>query len=151
MAHLSYEEQKKLVFTGLKILAIVTIVEVFIALLFNGHIFPGFHKHYAGFLGKHTGFILGGIYGLAMIGFSLYKARFIVYYFMHMAHEVRGLRWSVLLPTLLLVWAVIAFFQEGYAWRQSREKVHQRDMEEVERRPANGSLDYDKHTINCLI
>lgn len=144
MAHLSYEEQKKLVLYGLKILGIVTVVEVLIALLFNGHIFPGFDKQYLTFLGKHTGFILGGIYGLFMIGFSLYKARFIVYNFMHMAHEVQGLRWSVLLPTLLLVWAIIAFFQEGYEWKRSREKIQERDRLE----PGTGSLGFDEHTFN---
>ena len=44
---------------------------------------------------------------------------------MHMAQEVKALRWSVLLPTLLLIWAVIAFFQEGNAWKENRERIHE--------------------------
>ena len=35
---------------------------------------------------------------------------------MHMGHEVKGLRMTVLMPMLLLVWAIIAFFYEGSAW-----------------------------------
>ncbi|GIV32166.1 MAG: hypothetical protein KatS3mg030_468 [Saprospiraceae bacterium] len=112
-AHMTYEEQKKLVFYGLKVLGIITIVEVLVALLARGHLIPGV---------EFTGF-MHYVYMFLMVAFSLYKARFIVYYFMHMAHEVRSLRWSVLLPTLLLLWAVIAFFQEGSAWRENREKV----------------------------
>lgn len=42
---------------------------------------------------------------------------------MHMAYEVKGLAMSVLLPCLLLVWAVIAFFQEGGSWGARREQI----------------------------
>jgi cytochrome c oxidase subunit IV len=62
----------------------------------------------------------------AMIGMSLYKAYFIVYEFMHMRYEVKGLVYSVLLPTLLLVWAMIAFFNEGNNWKHNREVVNER-------------------------
>lgn len=148
MGHLSYEEQKKLVMKGLKLLAIVTITEVFLALLFNGHIIKGFHKDHVSDAWWVTA-ILVGIYGLAMIGFSLYKARFIVYHFMHLGSEVRGLRMSVLLPMLLLVWAIIAFFQEGSAWGASREKIKEKD--EQERTAPTGHLDYDEETITTLI
>jgi len=50
-----------------------------------------------------------------MIALSLYKAYKIVYEFMHLGHEVPGMLKSVLLPALLLVWAIIAFFWEGTA------------------------------------
>ena len=46
---------------------------------------------------------------------------------MHMGHEVQGLRISVLLPTLLLVWAIIAFFQEGGSWGERRELIKAKD------------------------
>ena len=138
MAHGSYEEQKKLVVKGLLVLGVITIVEVLIALLGNGHIIHGFE------LPKWVMYPL-------MISMSLYKAYFIVYFFMHMAYEVQGLRWSVLLPTLLLVWAIIAFFQEGNSWGASREKIKKKDQEEVEKAPANGHLDYDKETTKVLI
>ena len=66
-----------------------------------------------------------------MITLSLYKAYWIVYNFMHMAYEVKGLAMSVLLPCLLLVWAVIAFFQEGGAWGARRKQILDKDKIEV--------------------
>ncbi|MAT56032.1 MAG: hypothetical protein CMN32_16290 [Saprospirales bacterium] len=113
--HMSYEEQKKLVMYGLKMLGTITIVEVLVALLARGHLIEGV---------EFTGF-MHYVYMALMVGFSLYKAYFIVYNFMHMAQEVKALRWSVLLPTLLLIWAVIAFFQEGNAWKENRERIHE--------------------------
>lgn len=148
MGHLSYEEQKKLVMKGLKLLAIVTITEVFLALLFNGHIVSSFHKSHIS-ASKWVTMGLFGIYGLAMVGFSLYKARFIVYNFMHLGSEVRGLRMSVLLPMLLLVWAIIAFFQEGNSWGKSRRLIEEKNKQEVP--PATGYLDYDDGTSTILI
>jgi hypothetical protein len=50
---------------------------------------------------------------------------------MHMAYEVKGLAMSVLLPTFLLLWGVIAFFYEGDAWKGNREAVQERDRMEV--------------------
>lgn len=114
--HMSYEDQIKLVFRGLGILAVLTIVEVAFALFAKGHISPSITFGKDGGFGQY-------LYMAAMIGASLYKAYFIVFHFMHMAHEVRGLMLSVLLPTLLLVWAIIAFFQEGSQWGKSRERI----------------------------
>ncbi len=120
-AHQTYEEGKKLVFYGLKLLAAITIIEVFVALWAKGHIpgLPGFY---------HTA-IGGPIYMAAMVGASLYKAYFIVYKFMHMGFEMRGLALSVLLPMLLLVWAIIAFFHEGYRWGKAREQINEKNFE----------------------
>lgn len=122
---MSYEEQKKLVIYGLKLLGAITVIEVLIALLARGHLIQGV---------EFTGF-MHYVYMAIMVGFSFYKAYFIVYNFMHMAHEVRSLRWSVLLPTLLLVWALIAFFQEGNSWKENREKI----QELRQKTPANGA------------
>lgn len=98
--HKTYEESIKDVYKGLILLGVVTLVEVFISLLGKGHV---------GIDVSGYGWLLA-IIALALIGLSLYKAYFIVYEFMHMAYEVKGLALSVLLPTLLLVWALIAFF-----------------------------------------
>ncbi len=119
MSHLSYEESKKVVMKGLLILAVVTIAEVMVALLGKGYIVHGFHMP-------------RWIMYLAMISMSLYKAYFIVYYFMHMKYEVPGLVRSVLLPTLLLIWAVIAFFYEGNTWRVWRAKKNDRPISILE-------------------
>ncbi len=124
--HQTYEEQKALVFRGLLILGVITIVEVLIALLAKGHLISGI-KFSEGF-GHY-------LYMLLMVAFSLYKAYFIVFYFMHMAYEVRGLVLSVLLPTVLLIWAIIAFFQEGDSWGKRRELIRQKNEEVVKPAP----------------
>ncbi len=118
MGHLTYEESKKLVVKGLILLAIVTLVEVAIALLGNGHLIEGFR------LSRIIMYPL-------MIGLSLYKAYFIVYEFMHMRYEVKGLAMSVLLPTLLLVWAIIAFFHEGNSWNERRQLILEKNKKEI--------------------
>ena len=74
--HQSYEEQKALVVKGLLLLGTITIVEVIVALIAKGHLIPGV-KFTHGF-GHY-------LYMLLMIGFSLYKAYFIIFFFMHMA------------------------------------------------------------------
>ncbi len=115
---LSYEESKKLVVKGLILLGIITLVEVAIALLGNGHIIEGM------IWPKWVMYPL-------MIGFSLYKAYFIVYEFMHMKYEVKGLAMSVILPTLLLVWAIIAFFHEGNSYKERRELILEKNRKEI--------------------
>ena len=116
-AHLTYEESIKRVFFGLYLLAGVTAVEVFISLLAKGHLIEGIQEYrwvlYAG------GLLIGVL--------SAYKAYFIVYEFMHMRYEAKGLAMTVLLPTLLLVWAVIAFFQEGSSWKNRRELIQDKN------------------------
>lgn len=114
MAGVSYEEGKKAVFRGFVLLGIVTLIEVAIALVGNGHIIHGFE------LSKIIMYPV-------MIGLSLYKAYFIVSEFMHMKYEVKGLAMSVVLPTLLLIWAIIAFLQEGDSWGNRRQQIKQID------------------------
>ncbi len=122
MSHLSYEESIKAVYRGLVLLGVVTLVEVFISLLAKGHIIKG-AEHYT---------VVIYLAGLIIAGLSLYKAYFIVYDFMHMRYEVKGLALSVLLPTLLLVWAIIAFFQEGNSWKERRNQIRDKNTEEVD-------------------
>jgi cytochrome c oxidase subunit 4 len=131
--HQTYEEQKALVFRGLMLLGVITIVEVFIALLAKGHLIHGV-KFSTGF-GHY-------LYMLLMVGFSLYKAYFIVFYFMHMAYEVRGLVLSVLLPTTLLIWAIIAFFQEGSSWGERRNLIKEKNEEVAKPAPASQQQGY---------
>ena len=106
----SYEEGLAVVKRGFWLLGAITVGEVLVALLGNGHVISGF------FLPKYIMYPV-------MISMSLYKAYWIVYNFMHMAYEVKGLAMSVLLPCLLLVWAVIAFFQEGGSWGARRAQI----------------------------
>ena len=109
----SYEESKKLVVKGMWLLAIVTLIEVFFSLLGKGHIIAGLEDNYV--VGYATAFIIAVL--------SIYKAYFIIYKFMHMEYEAKGMAMSVLLPTGLLIWAVIAFFQEGNSWKERNDRV----------------------------
>ncbi len=108
--HLSYEDAKRGVWKGLGLLAAVTVVEVVLSLVKAAEFAEDIR-------------ILIYIASLLIIGLSLYKAYFIIYEFMHMGYEVKSLAMSVLLPTFLLLWALIAFFNEGDAWRKGREKI----------------------------
>lgn len=131
--HQTYEEQKALVFKGLMLLGAITIVEVFIALLAKGHMIHGVEfKHGFGHY----------LYMLLMVSFSLYKAYFIIFYFMHMAYEMRGLVYSVLLPTCLLIWAIIAFFQEGGSWGARRELIKEKNEQVVQPKPGGKPTGY---------
>ena len=117
MAHLTYEQSKSKAFKVISILGLITIFEVMFALAGKGYIIDGLHFPVI-------------VMALVMIILSLVKAYLIVYEFMHMKYEVPGLVKTVLLPTLLLVWAIIAFFYEGNGWNVSRknliEKYHQK-------------------------
>jgi cytochrome c oxidase subunit IV len=124
--HLSYEESVRGVWKGLGLLAAVTLVEVVLSLI-----------KAADFAESIT--ILVYAASLAIIGLSLYKAYFIIYEFMHMGYEVKGLAMSVLLPTLLLIWGMVAFFNEGDAWRKEREKIEYKDRLKV---PEGGEVGY---------
>ncbi len=59
-----------------------------------------------------------------------------------MKYEVKTLATTVLLPTALLIWAIIAFFYEGNAWKNNRQQI--KDFNE---RPAiQSSLDLPNET-----
>lgn len=128
--HLSYEESIKHVYKGLVILAVVTLIEVFLSLIGKGDFFP--------FLSNAAPKVTLIITGLFIIVLSLYKAYYIIGDFMHMKYEVRGLALTVLLPTLLLVWAIIAFLQEGGSWGARREWVRQKNTAPVEQTAKPG-------------
>ncbi|NBC07946.1 MAG: hypothetical protein GVY26_12205 [Bacteroidetes bacterium] len=131
MANMSYEDSKKLVYKGLVLLAVVTLVEVFFSLLGKGHVIGG--------LEDITW--LGYLVGLILIVLSLYKAYYIIYEFMHMRYEVKGLALSVLLPTVLLIWAIIAFFQEGTSWKNRRQQIEEKDKQELKEDKAKEELE----------
>lgn len=128
--HLSYEESKKHVVKGLILLAVVTLIEVFFSLIGKGDLLP--------FISSAAPKITLWVTGSLIIVLSLYKAYYIIGDFMHMKYEVRGLAWTVLLPTLLLVWAIIAFLQEGNSWGQRREWVREKNRAPVEEKASPG-------------
>ncbi len=107
---------------GLLLLGAVTVAEVLISLLGKGYLIPGLEEYS----------ILFAFTGLAMILLSLYKAYFIVYEFMHLRYEVKGMALTILLPTMLLIWGLIAFLWEGNTWGDRREEVKYEISEEVD-------------------
>src|SRR5688572_15076785 len=117
MAH-EYNFAKKIALKTIIILAVVTVIEVLIALIGKGYVIHGFH------LPKM-------LMAAVMIAGSLYKAYLIVFEFMHMKYEAKGLMLSVLLPVGLLIWAVISFLYEGQAWKGNRDTVKEREKVEV--------------------
>lgn len=117
MAH-DYTGAKKIALKTIIVLAIITVVEVLIALTGKGYIIEGFHAPKL-------------IMNTVMIALSIWKAYLIVFEFMHMKYEAKGLMLSVMLPICLLIWAVIAFLYEGDAWKENRQTVDERSKVEV--------------------
>ena len=117
MGHHNYEDAKKLVWKGCGVLAVVTLIEVAISLFQKGHLIKGMEDLP----------IVVIIAAVLIAVLSFYKAYYIIYNFMHMAQEVPGLRMSVLLPTALLIWGMIAFFQEGSSWGERRALIKEKN------------------------
>ena len=46
---------------------------------------------------------------------TIVKAAYIVGEFMHLRHEAKVLRWSILIPIVFIVWMLVAFVYEGFA------------------------------------
>ena len=44
---------------------------------------------------------------------TIVKAFYIIFEFMHLGHEVKGLRYMVIYPMILVVWMLVAFLIEG--------------------------------------
>lgn len=152
MGHGSYEDIKKLVWKGCGILAIITLIEVGVSLFGKGHLerFIGNPMNFGeiSMLGYSFNPLLG-LVAFALIALSAYKAYYIIYNFMHMAHEVPGLRISVLLPVCLLIWGAIAFFYEGGAWKNNRDVIKNRDKAKSEKsiKPIGMLLEKEQEKI----
>jgi len=129
-----YEKSKKIALRIILLLAVITVLEVAVALLGKGYIIEGLHWPL---------WLMGGL----MIILSLTKAVYIVYEFMHMKYEFPSLMRSVILPMLLLVWAVIAFMYEGADWGDRRDLIDNKNKETIE---EVGYLQFDDDLIYKL-
>ena len=49
------------------------------------------------------------------VGLTLVKAFYIVSEFMHLKYEAKVLIWSILIPTMFIVWLLLALLMEGEA------------------------------------
>jgi len=50
---------------------------------------------------------------------TLFKAFYIVGEFMHLKHETKSLIWTILIPTALLTWLLVALLVEGTFYGES--------------------------------
>lgn len=49
------------------------------------------------------------------VALTIVKAGYIVGEFMHLRYETKLLYWSILVPTVFIVWAIVVFIYEGMA------------------------------------
>ncbi len=114
MQHLSHEQAIRMVYKGLVILAAITVVEVIISLFGKGY------------LGWNEAYYLTWVHyiaGTIIAVLSFYKAYYIVYNFMHLGMETRTLIRTVLIPLVLLIFAIFAFLKEGTHWHNNRSYI----------------------------
>ncbi|MCS6818462.1 MAG: cytochrome C oxidase subunit IV family protein [Chitinophagales bacterium] len=104
-----YKEGRASVWKTIIILTIVTVVEVGVAMIYD-HFFPD---------GQGKIFI-----NIFMAIASVVKVWYIMGVFMHLGHETKGFKMTVLLPFLFLVWAIIAFTLEGDSWNAMRQLLN---------------------------
>jgi|GEM_PF-1409371 len=112
MTTLTAKQANKIALGGFVILGVVTLVEVFIALLGKGYLIKDFH-------------LSTWVMYSAMIALSLYKAYYIIMYFMHLKFEDLSLRYALGFPIIIVIWAIIAFLVDGrwYYQRKLAEKA----------------------------
>jgi len=101
MSQEEYKHHVSAVWRATVILAIITIVEVAMALVYDFVLFPE---------GPRMPL------NIFVIVASLSKAFYIVAVFMHMKYERKALVLTVIVPTMFLFWAIIAFLWEGWSW-----------------------------------
>jgi cytochrome c oxidase subunit IV len=94
------------------ILLAITLVELILAIVY----------YETQFLPKHF------LNGLFVIG-TLAKAFFIIAEFMHLRHEVKNLIMTLVMPTLLFVWFLIAFLWDGNSYKNLRNKYDSYQVE----------------------
>lgn len=104
-----YAEGKASVLKTIIILSVVTVVEVGIAMAYD-LLVPD---------NKGKMFI-----GLFMAIASVVKVWYIMGVFMHLGHETKAFKMTVLMPFLLLIWAIIAFTVEGATWNHYRHLLN---------------------------
>ena len=120
MQHHSHQEAIRLAYKGLQLLALVTVIEVIISLFAKGYL--GWEEAY---YIHWVHYVAGGIIAIL----SFYKAYFIVFNFMHLGMETGSMIKTVLLPLVLLIFAIIAFLWEGTSWNHNRSYIlHQNEL-----------------------
>ncbi len=104
-----YNESRASVWKTIIILSVVTVVEVGIAMIYDHFVHDG------------TGKLFINIF---MAVASVVKVWYIMGIFMHLGHETKGFKFTVLFPFLFLIWAIIAFTLEGDSWNAMRSLLN---------------------------
>ncbi|BAV09791.1 Cytochrome c oxidase subunit IV [Filimonas lacunae] len=52
----------------------------------------------------------------------MWKATYIVGYFMHLKHEIRNFLMTIVVPLFLFIWFIIAFLADGHSYNNLRNK-----------------------------
>lgn len=114
MAHMTQEEYKqnvKDVYKTTAILSVVTVLEVSIALLYE-------------FVLMESMALPRWPLMLFVTIASLVKAYWIMKVFMHVGHEKKGFIFTLLFPFVFLVWYILSFAYDGYAYHQLSKLVY---------------------------
>lgn len=61
--------------------------------------------------------------------FTLAKAYYIIAVFMHLGDEIKNFIMTIAVPSLLFIWFIIAFLQEGNAYKEARNKYDKYQLE----------------------
>lgn len=113
------------------ILTILTIVELAIGYyMYKANLEESFFRHF-----------LKGVIVILMI----WKAYFIVGYFMHLKHENKNLIMTIIVPLSLFIWFIIAFLADGNSYKNLRNEYDashkERSMQKMEQKEEG----HEKH------
>jgi hypothetical protein len=104
-----YKEGRASVWKTILILSAVTVIEVGTAMIYDVYVPSGNGKIFI---------------NLFMAVASVVKVWYIMGIFMHLGHETKGFKMTVLFPFLFLIWAIIAFTLEGDSWNAMRHLLN---------------------------
>lgn len=77
---------------------------------------------------EETSFLRHLIKGVIVI-LMLWKAFYIVGYFMHLRHELRNMIMTIVVPLFLFVWFIIAFLTDGNSFKNDKNKYDRGHLE----------------------
>lgn len=134
--HHDATEGKKEVWRITLYLTILTLVELAI----------GFYMYKAALEAGLFKNLLKGVIVVLM----MWKAIYIVGYFMHLKHEVRNFLLTIVVPLFLFVWFIIAFLSDGASYnnlRNTYDKNHkERAALKMEKKEHGHEQEHEHHT-----
>jgi len=123
-AHHDADATKKEVVRITTYLTILTLVELAIGFyMYKADLPEGFFRHF-----------LKGVIVILM----LWKAFYIVAYFMHLKHEVKNLIMTIVVPLFLFIWFIIAFLYDGASYKNLRNTYdpYHKEQSQIKMEPS---------------